>query len=228
MSARLHRAVTTDITAVLMTTFSLKAAANPLCASPEERQSVESVLKESPKSSPAKIGSATGIPEAAVVRAQPMEARIPMTLLEFDSVWQALTELQNALVIVLWSDSVFELMGPLPKGEAARGYFNFDHADSPYGGHLKVDRRAASYLLSTDGDSGETHQVAFCDNDGRRVFSVYVPRDDEGRCKRSRTGAFYGCDKNFGVLAESSLLTDSSCLWEMNQEQDTKRSEDRN
>lgn len=177
MAARWHRAARIGISVVLMTPFSQHAFSNPLCASPEQRQSVESALKESPKLSPAKVASATGIPEAAVVHALPMETRIPVALLKFDSVWQSLTGWQDALVIVLSSDSVFELKGPLPKGEAARGYFNFDDPDSTYGGHLKVDRLAAIYLLSTDGDSGGTHQVAFYDNDGRRVFSVYVPRD---------------------------------------------------
>lgn len=86
MSARWHRAVSIGISAVLMTSFSLQAAANPLCASPEQRQSIQSALRESPKSSPAKIASATGMPEAAVVHALPKETRIPVTLLKFDSV----------------------------------------------------------------------------------------------------------------------------------------------
>lgn len=228
MSARSHRAVTIGISAVLMTSFSLQAAANPLCASPEQRQLVQSALTDSPKSSPAKIASATGIPEAAVVHAMPMEARVPVTMLKFDSVWQALTEWQDALVNVLSSDSVFELMGPLPKGEAARGYFNFDDPDSAYGGYLKLDRLAAIYLLSTDGDNGETHQVAFYDNDGRRVFSVYVPRDEEGVLQTQPHGRFLRMRQDYGVLAERSLLTGSSCLWELNAKQDTEHSEGRN
>ncbi len=228
MIAHSHRAVTIGISAVLMTSFSLQAAANPLCATPAQRQLVVSALKESPKFSPAKVASATGIPEAAVVHAMPMEARIPVTMLKFDSVWQALTEWQDALVIVLSSDSVFELMGPLPKGEAARGFFNFDNPDSGYRGHLKVDRLAAIYLLSTDGDNGETHQVAFYDNDGRRVFSVYVPRNEEGALQTRPHGRFLRMRQDYGVLAERSLLTDSSCLWELNARQDTEHSEGRN
>lgn len=228
MSVRCHRAVTIGVSVVLMTPFSQHAFANPLCASPEQRRSVESALNESPRLSPAKVASATGIPEAAVVHAMPMEARIPVALLKFDSVWQSLTEWQDALVIVLSSDSVFELKGPLPKGEAARGYFNFDDPDSTYGGHLKVDRLAAIYLLSTDGDSGGTHQVAFYDIDGRRVFSVYVPRDEGGALQTQPHGHFLRMSQDYGVLAEHSLLTDSSCLWELSAEQDAAQSEGRN
>ena len=76
------------------------------------------------------------------------------------------------LVIALSSDSVFEMFGPLPAGSVDRGYFNFDEPDSPYGGHLKIERLAAIYLLSTNGRNGETHQIAFFDEEGRRVFSV--------------------------------------------------------
>lgn len=228
MSARWHRAVTIGISAVLMASVPLRAAVNPLCASPEQRLSVQLALTESPKSSLAKIASTTGLPEATVVHALPMEARIPVTLLKFDSVWQALTEWQDALVIVLSSDSVSELIGPLPNGEVARGYFNFDDPDSPCGGHLNVHRLAAIYLLSTEGDSGETHQVAFYDNDGRRVFSVYVPRDDEGVLKTQHHGRFLRMRQDYGAVAKRSLLTDVNCLWGMNAQQDTKCSKDRN
>ena len=40
MSARLHNAVTIGISIGLMASLSLQAAANPLFASPEQRQSV--------------------------------------------------------------------------------------------------------------------------------------------------------------------------------------------
>ena len=160
--------------------MALPTMADPLCASTAQRQTVRSAFNESPKSSPAKIASATGIPEAAVVHAMPMEARTAVSMLEFERVWQALTEWEHALIIVPSSDSVFEIFGRLPKGEIDRGDFNFDGPDSAYGGQLKVDRLAAIYFLSTGGENGEIHQVAFYDLDGRRVFSVYVPRDDNG------------------------------------------------
>ncbi len=218
------KAIAISISVAVLTLVALPATANPLCASPEQRQTVESTLVESPNSSPAKIAGTTGIPEAAVVQAMPMETRTPVDMLQFERVWQAMTEWEDALVIVLSSDSVFELFGALPKGEANRGYFNFDSPDSPYGGHLKVDRLAAIYLLSTEGENGETHQVAFYDLDGRRVFSVYVPRDDEGALQTQPHGRFLKMREDYDSLARKSLLTERSCLWAGNVEPSTDAS----
>jgi len=206
----------------------LPATANPLCASPEQRRTVQSTLIESPKLSPAKIASATGIPEAAVVQAMPMEARTAVSMLEFERVWQGLIEWEDALIVVPSSHSVFEIFGRLPEGEIDRGYFNFDGRDSAYGGHLKVDRLAAIYFLSTESENGETHQVAFYDLDGRRVFSVYVPRDDKGVLQTQPHSRFLRMKRDFGALATHSLLTDASCMWRLSGDQNAVPVEDRN
>ena len=224
MAVSLFKAIAISISVAVLTLVALPATANPLCASPEQRQTVESTIAESPNSSPAKIAGTTGIPEAAVVQAMPIETRTPVDMLQFERVWQAMTEWEDALVIVLSSDSVFELFGSLPQGEANRGYFNFDSPDSPYGGHLKVDRLAAIYLLSTGGENGETHQVAFYDLDGRRVFSVYVPRDDEGALQTQPHGRFLKMRKDYEALARDSLLTERRCLWAGNVEPSTDTS----
>ena len=75
MAVSLRRAVSVGISVALMVFVSMEAAANPLCASPEQRQTVQSALTESPKSSLAEIASAIGIPEVAVVHAMSMETR---------------------------------------------------------------------------------------------------------------------------------------------------------
>jgi heme iron utilization protein len=228
MAVSSHRAIAIGISAVFFILAALPATANPLCASPEQRQTIQSVLTESPKSSPAKIASATGVSEAAVVHAMTTEARTPVGMLDFERVWQALTEWEDALVIVLSSGSIFELLGPLPEGETERGYFNFGSPDSSNSGRLKVDRLAAIYLLSTDGDNSETHQVAFYDHDGRRVFSVYVPRDDEGALRTQPHSRFLRMRRDYGAVAKRSLLTDTSCLWGLNTYQHSIPVEDRN
>jgi putative heme utilization carrier protein HutX len=198
---------------LLSASITVSAEANPLCASPEQRQMVQSALAESPKSSPAQIAKTAGLSEAAVVNGLPAELRTPVAMAEFDNVWKALTDWEDALVITLSSDSVFEMFGPVPKGNTERGYFNFDAPDSAYGGHLKTGRLAAIYLLSTDSRNGETHQVAFFDDDGRRVFSVYVPRDEEGALQSQPHSRFLRMKQQYHELIEGSFLTDAGCLW---------------
>lgn len=128
---------------VLSAFVTANAETNQLCASSEQRQMVQSALAESSKASPVQIAKTTGLSEAAVVNGLPADLQTPVAMAEFDNVWKALTKWEDALVIALSSDSVFEMFGPVPEGNAERGYFNFDAPDSPYGGHLNVDRLAA-------------------------------------------------------------------------------------
>ena len=205
--------IKTTVVVGMMMGMSAAEAASPLCASPEERQSIQTAFEASPKSTPALIGREIGITEAAVVHGLPAEHRTPVPMAEFDALWQRLTEWDDALVIALSSDSVFEMFGPLPAGSADRGYFNFDEPDSSYGGHLKIERLAAIYLLSTDGRNGETHQIAFFDEEGRRVFSVYVPRDDKGALKTQPHNQFLRLKRDYDVLNGQSSIMDTDCLW---------------
>ena len=205
--------INTILAAGMMMWMSVAEAANPLCASPEERQSIQTAFAASPKSTPALIAREIGIAEAAVVHGLPAEHRTAVPIGEFEALWQRLTEWDDALVIALSSDSVFEMFGPLPAGSVDRGYFNFDEPDSPYGGHLKIERLAAIYLLSTHGRNGETHQIAFFDEEGRRVFSVYVPRDDEGALRTQPHNQFLRLKRDYDALNGRSSIIQTDCLW---------------
>lgn len=198
---------------VLLSTFvSANAAGDPLCASLEARRTVQSALAKSPELSPAQIAEKLGLSEAAVVNSLPADTRVPVDMSAFDNVWDALTEWDDALLIALSSDSVFEMAGPIPEGNVARGYFNFDATGTSYGGHLKVDRLAVIYLLSTNEKKGETHQVAFFDQTGRRAFSVYVPRDEEGALQSQPHSRFLRMKQQYRSPIEGSMLTDAGCL----------------
>lgn len=219
MSVNYRLTVARCLVATAMAIVAVEAvAATPLCASPSDRKLIQSAMFDAPKSSPSSIASTTGLTEAAVVHGMPVKARISVPTREFESVWQKLTEWEDALVVVLSSDSVFELAGPVPNGSAEGGYFDFDDPDSFYGGHLKLDRMAAIYLLSTEDNNGGAHQVAFYDQDGRRVFSVYVPRDKKRRLKTQPHNRFMRMQHDFGARAKRTLLSDMSCLWENNVE----------
>ena len=216
MKVNLFRSIIRSITAAALILAALPVTANPLCASPEQRQTIQSAFKESPKSSPAKISGVTGIPEAAVVHALPVDARTPVDILEIESVWQAITEWGDAMVIVPSSGSLFELFGALPEGETQGGYFNFDSPNSPFGGHLKLDRMAAMYMFSIDGKIGKTHQVAIYDLDGQRVFSIYVPRDSDDVIKPQPLNSFLRMKRDYSTVAKRSLPNETGCLWEVN------------
>jgi len=202
------------------------AQANPLCATPEQHKSVQLALSASPKSTPAQIARQTGIAEAAVVQGLPTDSRVPVAVAEFDGLWQRLAEWDDALLVALSSESVFEMSGPLPEGSTDGGYFNFDDSDSPYAGRLKIDRLGAIYLLSTDGRNGETHQAAFFDDEGRRVFSVYVPRDDERALKTQPHNHFLRMKQNYDAISRRSLLTDTNCLWSTPIKRETTNTEE--
>ena len=148
------------------------------------------------------------------MHALPVESRVPVQVEEFEKLWSKLTQWDDALLIAFTAGSVFEMSGPLPRGQFGRDYFDLEENGNAYGGHVMVDNLSAIYLLSTEGENGEIHQVAFFDPGGRRVFGVYVPRNKDRSLKSQPHFQFLRLKQDYGEIARRLLLTDLSCMWE--------------
>ena len=206
---------TTIIFVLVLTSFFLSegAGASKLCSTPVEQHEVAKALSESAQKRPGQIAKDLNITEAAVVHALPVESRVPVQVEEFESLWSKLTQWDDALLIAFSAGSVFEMFGPLPRGQFLRGYLDLDKNGNAYGGHVKVDNLSAIYLLSTEGENGAVHQVAFFDREGRRVFGVYVPRNKDQSLKSQPHSQFLRLKQDYGEIARRLLLTDLSCMW---------------
>jgi putative heme utilization carrier protein HutX len=96
----------------------------------------------------------------------------------FAEIWGQLTLWGPVVFIVHTMDGVFETKASLPPGSAGRGYFNI-HGDSPLGGHLRADRRAAIYFIDRPFFKRRSFSLQFVNLEGGAMFKVFVARDDK-------------------------------------------------
>jgi len=198
---------------VMTTMLGQTATGNPLCIAADQRSVVESILAESPSKSPAQIARTTGLTEAAVVHALPVDTRVPITLAELDGLWQKLTEWDDAVLTVQFADGVVEFFGSLPPAGSDQEYFEFGAPGGYYAARLNISRLAAIYLLSTKSDDKEIHQVAIFDKKGSNVLSVRVPRNEAGLLRSQPHIEFLRLKDAYEKISRRMLLTDLSCLW---------------
>jgi heme iron utilization protein len=96
----------------------------------------------------------------------------------FVEIWSDLVDWGPATFIVHTEDGVFETKAPLPPGSEARGYFNI-HGESPLGGHLRIARCAAIYLVDRLFFGRRSCSLQFINIDGGAMSKVFVGRDEK-------------------------------------------------
>jgi len=175
---------------------------------------VQLELKKSPPRSPAKIAQVIGLPEAAVVHALPVDTRVPVALSELDSIWQKLTEWDDASLKAHLSGGVFEMFGPLPQGISDEELFVVGGPGNNYMGRLAIDSLAASYLISAGSGALEIHEFAIFDRCGRRILSVRVPQNMTDSLQSQPHNMFLRLNEAYLEISRRQLLTDLSCMWE--------------
>lgn len=96
---------------------------------------------------------------------------------EFKSVWEELCNWEKATLIVQHMGNVFEIACKLAPGKEAMGYYNIMGNKSPLGGHLKFDQYKEIGFITLPFMGRESHFVAFFNEAGEEIFSVYVGRE---------------------------------------------------
>lgn len=123
---------------------------------------VAQLLNDEPALLPAQIAERLGVSEFAVVSAFPREM---VTLLSGDDAQMVLTEIAdwgtNVTTIVQSFGSIFEIKAPLPKGKAARGYYNLLGQPGQLHGHLKLELIDHIALVSKPFMGRESHYFGF-------------------------------------------------------------------
>ena len=165
----------------LLSSPAANAADDPLCPTPPQVDTIKELKRTSPAMTPAQIALQTRLSEAAVVHAMDLDSRIPVSIRDFEPLWEQMRRWEAVRLVVFSSGSTFEVNGELPIAGTEAGYFTFSSGDASFGGRLRRDRFGIIYLLTTPGQLGPVYEVVVFDRAGDRVFSVAVPRDRNGR-----------------------------------------------
>lgn len=154
----------------------------PRCATAEEAQQVRDYYAQQ-ESPPATLMAARRmeIPEAVVATSLSDDDVRSIGGEHFRAVWKTMENWEDATIIVTKGAHVFEIMGPVHKGEDSKRskFFNLDYGVGGTGGHLRPDTVAAVHAVNTQNDERDTLGVFFTGEDGESAFAVYLSRENE-------------------------------------------------
>lgn len=145
-----------------------------------QAQSLPEIIKKNPGRSPEWLAETSKSSVDDVVKALVANYRIPISPSKFDEVWTRLTTWENPLLIAIVAGNVIEVHSKLPKGSYAQGFFNLEHTAS-LTGHFKPESIKAIYIVEEPSrEGGVSRQVAFYDEEGKRIFGIFVDRNESG------------------------------------------------
>lgn len=153
-----------------------------LCASAEQQAKAAPAIAQSPAAMPPNAARALGLPELAYVSALPKEQRRLVSGAAFVQVWQSLQQWPEAMTLIMKGPNVFEIFGPVNKGENSTrsAFFNLEKTkEGGVAGHLRPDLYSAAAVVALKNKEGAAaiRGVLFYDAAGESVFGVFVPAE---------------------------------------------------
>lgn len=152
-----------------------------VCASAQEQQKIDQLLKAPFPVTLATIASALECSELDAAR------RLPELVASFvkgdvsarfDEIWEELSQWEKVTLFIVHDGHVFEIEGKLHAGKRAQGYYNILAKDAVIGGHLRYDNVRACAFTSFPFMGRESHAVQFFNEQGAVSFAVYVGREN--------------------------------------------------
>ncbi len=142
---------------------------------PELKEQIAAYVKENNIHVLGQVAGKFEITDLEAAQAMPSEFMSIAPKEDFESIWNELTTWKTCLVLVQHLGSVFEIKGPLNKGEYGHGYFNLS-GDGPVHGHMQMeDLSNIGFLALSDTSS---HTVLFFNDKGEEKFSIFVGREN--------------------------------------------------
>ncbi len=168
----MHRCIMISLTIALLML--------PVQVANSQSLTMEEAIEEHGGKSTEWLAEATGSSVADVVAASVEKHRVPVGADKFDEVWAKLTEWENPLFITIVAGTVVEVHSPIPMGEYGQGFYNLN-STTGLSGHVQPDNVKAIYVVEeASRGGGVSRQVAFYDEDGNRIFGIFVDRDESG------------------------------------------------
>lgn len=197
MSPRtVYAASLATLSSLLIASSAVAEESPPNCASPEQRAQVRAFYAGK-EAAPAPLMAAREIKlaEEIIASALPPDRAVGVAGSHFATVWSSLIAWDKATLVVIKSGHVFEVHGPVHKGEPSQKsrFFNLDSEGPGASGHLRPDLVRSIYALALPGkDGGSILGVAFFDATGESAFGVYMPGEggpvsDAGKAQFKKT-----------------------------------------
>lgn len=137
---------------------------------------LEDVIKENRGRTPEWIAEQAGVSVDEAVQALVANYHIPISAGKFDEVWERLATWENPLFITIVAGTVIEVHSKIPVGEYGQGFYNLNSMDG-LSGHFQPNNIKAIYIIEEPSrEGGVSRQVAFFDENGDRVFGIFVNR----------------------------------------------------
>lgn len=165
-------------------------------SSPELKEKVAALLEEKNPNVLADIAKQCGVSELETARAFPHRTVSFTTNVDFDVVWQAISEWESATFIMHHLGCILEVGGKISMGTHDYGYFNL-HEDNHLSGHFKVDDISEICFMSKPFKGSETHSIQFFNEEGAVKFAIFVGRDENYTIIPSVLESFQKLQKNY-------------------------------
>ncbi|MDJ1160071.1 heme utilization cystosolic carrier protein HutX [Chelatococcus sp. SYSU_G07232] len=118
----------------------------------------------------------------------------------FADIFKDIATWGDVLFLVHTPNIVLECVGPVPRGEFGRGFFNL-HGDGPIGGHIKADRCSAIAFVRRPFMGLDSCSIQFFDEDGAAMFKIFVRRRPDRSLDASQVRAFQALAAQFAATA---------------------------
>ena len=119
-----------------------------------------------------------GVSLRAVVEALPENLRRIAPGTDFIDAMNDISTWGDVTLIINTDDGIMEFSGPIPKGEAGRGYFNL-MGRTGFHGHLRHERCTGIAFVERQYMGRPSAHAVFLNSDGGIMFKVFVGRDEK-------------------------------------------------
>lgn len=99
--------------------------------------------------------------------------------------------------IVLHGGSVFEFMGPFPKGSVAEGFYNLSGPVPGFHGHLNLKLVNQIRFQDKQHRGRESYAFVFENAEGEVIFKVFLGRDEKGELLAAQKQRFLAMQQQY-------------------------------
>lgn len=152
-----------------------------LCATPAQAATIRAAIAGKEPGPLFSVAANLKLPEGLVMSALPSTEAHGVSPSHFSAIWKSLETWDDALTLVTKGANIIEIRGTVGVGEPSKRskFFNISRKGGGLNGHLRPDLYSAIYGISRLGKESSLQGVAFVDQSGDVVFTVYLPSEGE-------------------------------------------------
>ena len=141
------------------------------------KDKINEILLKDEKVSLSRVAKELDVPMIEILREAPTVRKYDVE--KIDGLFEILRGWEKVFLLVITPAFVLEIQDKFPKGFYAHGFLNFHDKDSTIGGHLSVGKIKEIFLVKDIMFGRESYSIKFFGEDEKKIFAVYVPRDEK-------------------------------------------------